>query len=374
MVMLTDEALAELAKIENIIGDYICRLCCQKFENAFSLALHRCSKIVHVVHRCPECAKVFNCPANLASHRRWHKPRSSLGLKDGKDGEDFDEEEGEIRKSIASPMSSNGSESPTPPPLPPPPPPPQLQSQSTLPPPPKKTKTVCVTGTVKIDQEQRPPLVITPSINANTILSSPIPLVKKSPIKMPIKSSIRSPASSPPPPKMSRPSTEVEKYTILSKCSKLMFTKTIKAANPIDSDLPLALTLPTTPASPTSPKSPPTPPRPISSSSSSSPGPKSTTSMSESGPFMVNIGSSSSSPSSPSSLSSTTTQSIETPTTPPPTPPLQNLQQQQLRQSTSAATIIGEMTTMTKEPLFGWTYYPKKFRRQAYMRIKHCCP
>ncbi|CAH8462052.1 insulinoma-associated [Schistosoma haematobium] len=74
-VIRTEKAVKMLAEIPNHIGEYICQLCFQWFPDAFCLAEHPCSCMASLAYACEICGKVFNCPANLASHQRWHKPR-----------------------------------------------------------------------------------------------------------------------------------------------------------------------------------------------------------------------------------------------------------------------------------------------------------
>jgi hypothetical protein len=79
-----------LSQIENRIGDYVCRLCSARFSDAFRLAEHLCRRIRRAEHRCLECNKIFGCPANLASHQRWHRRRNGqLNVDDGQFNERY---------------------------------------------------------------------------------------------------------------------------------------------------------------------------------------------------------------------------------------------------------------------------------------------
>ncbi|KAF7259532.1 hypothetical protein EG68_02733 [Paragonimus skrjabini miyazakii] len=67
----------QLSRIPNRIGDYVCRLCTKWFPDALALADHRCPRMTCLAYPCEKCGKMFNCPANRASHQRWHRPRLS---------------------------------------------------------------------------------------------------------------------------------------------------------------------------------------------------------------------------------------------------------------------------------------------------------
>ncbi|KAH9283997.1 Insulinoma-associated protein 1 [Echinococcus granulosus] len=55
-----------------------CCLCGAVYPTPVHLAQHSCPQMTRTAFQCRDCHKAFSCSANLASHQRWHRPRSGV--------------------------------------------------------------------------------------------------------------------------------------------------------------------------------------------------------------------------------------------------------------------------------------------------------